>query len=88
MDLWLLLTIAVAVTLVLWRLIDVAGKIWRERAHVTARCASMDAAAVSGAMLCERLPDGTTLLVMPYPAGQEQPVPAGAVSPLRKIEPL
>jgi hypothetical protein len=88
MGLWLLLTTAVAGTLVLWRVIDVAGKIWRERAHVTARCASMDAAAVSGAMLCERLPDGTTLLVMPCPADQDRRTPAGAISPLRKIEPL
>jgi len=88
MGLWLLLTTAVAGTLVLWRVIDVAGKIWRERAHVTARCVSMDAAAVSGAMLCERLPDGTTLLVMPCPAGQDPRTPAGAISPLRKIEPL
>jgi len=47
----------------------------------------MDAAASSGAMLCERLPDGTTLLVMPRPADQDQPPPAGTVSPLRKIEP-
>ena len=39
-------------------------------------------------MLCERLPDGTTLLVMPRPADQDQPTPAGAVSPLRKVEPL
>jgi hypothetical protein len=85
---WLLLIIAVAGTLVLWRVIDVAGKIWRERAHVTAQCASMDAAAVSGAMLCERLPDGTTLLVMPRPADQDLPTPAGTVSPLRKVEPL
>ena len=45
---WLLLIIAVAGTLVLWRVIDVAGKIWQERAHVTARCISMDAAAASG----------------------------------------
>ena len=88
MGLWLLLTTAVAGTLVLWRVIDVAGKIWRERAHVTARCASMDAAAVSGAMLCERLPDGTTLLVMPCPADQDPRTPAGVISPLRKIEPL
>jgi len=88
MGLWLLLTTAVAGTLVLWRVIDVAGKIWRERAHVTARCASMDAAAVSGAMLCERLPDGTTLLVMPWPGDQDQPTLAEAISPLRKIEPL
>jgi hypothetical protein len=85
---WLLLIIAVAVTLVLWRVIDVAGKVWRERTHVTARCVQMDAAAASGAMLCERLPDGTTLLVMPRPADQDQPTQAGAVSPLRKVEPL
>ena len=85
---WLLMITAVGGTLVLWRVIDVAGKIWRERAHVTARCASMDAAASSGAMLCERLPDGTTLLVMPRPADQDQPTPAGVISPLRKIEPL
>lgn len=85
---WLLLIIAVAVTLVLWRVIDVAGKVWRERTRVTARCVQMDAAAASGAMLCERLPDGTTLLVMPRPADQDQPTPAGAVSPLRKVEPL
>jgi hypothetical protein len=35
---WLLLIIAVAVTPALWRVIDVAGKIWRERAYVTAQC--------------------------------------------------
>ena len=64
MTAWLLIA-AVAVTLILWRAIGVAGAIWRERAHVTAHCAEMDAAAISGAMLCERLPDGTTLLVMP-----------------------
>ena len=85
---WLLLIIAVAGTL-----IPVAGdrccrKIWRERAHVTARCVSMDAAAASGAMLCERLPTGPLPLVMPRPADQDEPTPAGAVSPLRKVEPL
>ena len=84
---WLLLIIAVAGTLVLWRVIDVAGKIWRERAHVTARCIQMETAASSGAMLCERLPDGTTLLVMPGPAGREPPEPAGTISNLREIRP-
>jgi hypothetical protein len=87
MGVWLLLIVVVAAALVLWRVVDVAGTIWRERAHVTARCVQMDAAASSGAMLCERLPDGTTLLVMPRPADQDQPPPAGAVTPLRKIEP-
>jgi hypothetical protein len=55
---WLLLIIAVAVTPVLWRVIDFAGKIWRERAHVTARCISMDAAAASGAMPASDSPTG------------------------------
>ena len=54
MGAWLLI-IVVAVTLILWRVIGVAGMIWRERAHVTAHCVQMDAAAASGAMLCERL---------------------------------
>jgi hypothetical protein len=71
MTLWWLI-IVVAATLVLWRVIGVAGEIWRERARVNARCAQMDAAALSGAMLCEQLPDGTTLLVMPSPAVQDQ----------------
>lgn len=86
MGAWLLI-IVVAVTLILWRVIGVAGMIWRERAHVTAHCVQMDAAAVSGAMLCERLPDGTTLLVMPAPAGQDQPELAEAVSAVREIKP-
>ncbi len=39
MTAWLLIA-AVAVTLILWRAIGVAGAIWRERAHVTAHCAA------------------------------------------------
>jgi len=77
MALWWLIAVT-AGTLVMWRVIGVAGEIWRERARVNARCAQMDAAALSGAMLCEQLPDGTTLVVMPSPAAQDQPerVPA------------
>jgi hypothetical protein len=83
MTVWLPV-IAVAATVILWRIIGVAGTIRRERAQVTARCVQMDASAVSGAMLCERLPDGTTLLVMPSPAGQDQLPSDGAVATLRK----
>ncbi len=87
MGAWLLI-VAVAVTLILWRVIGVAGMIWRERAHVTAHCVQMDAAASSGAMLCERLPDGTTLLVMPGPTGQDQPALAEAISAVREVKPF
>ena len=85
MAVWLLIA-AVAATLTVWRVIDVAGVIWRERAHVTAHCAQLDAAASSGATLCERLPDGTTLLVMPGPATPDQLAPAETISTLRKIK--
>jgi len=57
----------------------VAGTIWRERARVNARCVQLDAAASSGAVLCERLPDGTTLLVMPGMPGPKQALAAEAV---------
>ena len=48
---------------------------------MTARCVQMDAAAASRAVLCERLPDGTTLLVMPGPADPDQAPPALTVDP-------
>lgn len=86
MGVWLL-TVVIAATIIAWRLIGVAGELWRERAHVTARCIQMETAASSGAMLCERLPDGTTLLIMPGPAGQEQPAPAGTIFNVREIKP-
>jgi len=78
MAMWLLILAAPA-TVILWRVIGVAGAIWRERARVTARCVQMDAAAASRAVLCERLPDGTTLLVMPGPADPDQAPPAGVI---------
>jgi hypothetical protein len=83
MTMWLLIFAAPA-TVILWRVIGVAGAIWRERARVTARCLQMDAAAASRAVLCERLPDGTTLLVMPGPPEQEQIPPADVISAVRK----
>jgi hypothetical protein len=76
--------IAIAAAVILWRIIGVAGRIWRDRAQVTARCVQMDASAASGAMLCERQADGTTLLVMPSPAGPDQLPSDGAVTTLRK----
>ena len=60
MVMWLLIAAAPA-TVILWRVIGVAGAIWRERARV-------------------RLPDGTTILVMP---GQPEPeqIPAAEIIP-------
>jgi hypothetical protein len=86
MGAWLLIIVA-AVTVVLWRVISVAGMIWQERARVTAHCTQMDAASTSGAMLCERRPDGTTLLVMPRPAGQEDGQTAEVIPMVREMKP-
>jgi hypothetical protein len=83
MVMWLLILAAPA-TVVLWRVIGVAGAIWRERARVTARCLQMDAAAASRAVLCERLPDGTTILVMPGQPEPEQIPPAEIIPAVRK----
>jgi hypothetical protein len=69
MGTWFLIIVA-AMTVVTWRLVGVAGLIWQERVRVTSHCTQMETAALNGAMLCERLPDGTTLLVMPGPAHQ------------------
>jgi hypothetical protein len=81
MVMWLLILAAPA-TVILWRVTGVAGAIWRERARVAARCLQMDAAATSRALLCERLPDGTTTLVLP---GQpEQISPAEIIPAVRK----
>ncbi len=78
MGAWFLIIVP-AMTVVVWRLVGVAGVIWHERTRVTSHCAQMETAALNGAMLCERLPDGTTLLVMPGAAHQEQ----GPTDPLR-----
>jgi hypothetical protein len=47
----------------------------------------MDAAASSCAILFERLPDGTTLLVMPGPAAQEQAPGAEVIPMIREMKP-
>jgi hypothetical protein len=66
---WLLVTV-VAVTQIALRLIDVAGVVWQERSRAACHRAQMEAAAASGTMLCERLGDGTALLVVPLTAWQ------------------
>ncbi len=83
---WLLI-IVVAMAVVLWRLIGVAGVICQQRARVAAHCAEMDAAASSCAILFERLPDGTTLLVMPGPAAREQAPGAEVIPMIREMKP-
>jgi hypothetical protein len=70
MGAWFLI-IVVAMTVVMWRMVSVVGVIWQERMRVTSHCTQMESAALNGAILCERLPDGTTLLVMPG-AGHEE----------------
>lgn len=86
MGAWFLI-IVVAMAVVLWRLISVAGVIWQQRARVAAHCAEMDAAASSCAILCERLPDGTTLLVMPGSASQDQAPEAEVIPMIRDMKP-
>ena len=81
-----LLIIAVAATLIAWRLISVTGLIWQERARVTSHCTQMETSALNGIMLCERLPDGTTLLVMPGQPPQDPPAEAEAQSNVREIK--
>lgn len=76
---WLLIA-AVAVTLISWRVIGVAGAIWQGQAHTNARCVLMNEAALSGTMLYEQFPDGTILLVAPSPAGPDQAALAGTAS--------
>jgi hypothetical protein len=86
MGLWLLI-IATAVTVTLWRLIGVAGVIWRERARVASHRAQMEAAALNGAILSERLPDGSTLIIMPESAGSEHDAVADRLALLREMTP-
>jgi hypothetical protein len=70
MGAWFLIIVPAAAA-VMWRLVDVAGLILQERARVASHCTQMETAALNGAILCERLPDGTTLLVMPRPEHEE-----------------
>ncbi len=83
---WLLITVP-AVTVVIWRVVGVFGVIWRELARVASHCTQMEVAALNGAILCERLPDGSTLVVMPGMA-REEPAPAtGTISMIREMTP-
>jgi len=71
MGAWFLVIVA-AMTIGTWRLVSAAGAIWQERARVTAHCTQMETAALNSAILFERLPDGTTLLVMPGATHEER----------------
>jgi hypothetical protein len=64
--------IVVAVTQIILLLISVTGVIWQERVHATSVCTQLETAASSGTVLCERLGNGTTLLVVPGTACREQ----------------
>jgi hypothetical protein len=64
MGAWLPILV-VAMTQVAVRLITVYGVIWRERARAESHRVQMEAAASSGAALCERSGDGTALLIIP-----------------------
>jgi hypothetical protein len=77
--------IAVAVLAIVLRLIGVAGAIWRERTRVLSHCTRMETAASSGTMFCERLSDGTTLLIVPKP-GPDQPSATEIPSPRSREE--
>jgi hypothetical protein len=76
---WMAIAAIGALAIVL-RLIGVAGAIWRERARVLSHCTRMETAATSGTMFCERLSDGTTLLIVPTPS-PDQPSTAEARPP-------
>jgi hypothetical protein len=58
----LLITVVAAIQ-VTSQLISVVGAIWHERARAASHCIQMETAASSGAVLYERLEDGTVLLI-------------------------
>lgn len=64
--------IALAVTQVALRLITVAGVVWQERARAESHRVQMETAGSSGTILCERLGDGSALLIIPATAAPEQ----------------
>jgi Cyclic nucleotide-binding domain len=68
---WLLITV-VAATQVISQLISVAGVVWRERTRAASHCIQMETAASSGAVLYERLEDGTVVLITAKSAGPER----------------
>lgn len=68
--------IALAITQVALRLITVAGVVWQERARAESHRVQMETAGASGTILCERVGDGTVLLIIPATA---RPDPAARV---------
>jgi hypothetical protein len=75
MGAWLPIAL-VAMTQIALRLITVAGVVWRERARAESHRIQMVTAASSGVTLCERLADGTALLIIPPTAHPDQAVTA------------
>jgi hypothetical protein len=73
MGAWLPITL-VAMTQIAFRFITVAGVVWRERARAESHRVQMETAASTGVMLCERLGDGTALLIIPPTARPDQAV--------------
>ena len=67
MSAWLPITV-IAAAQIISRLISIASVIWRERARAASACARTQTAASVGAMLAERLPDGTASLIIPMAA--------------------
>jgi hypothetical protein len=55
----------VAVAQIALRLIAVVGVVWQERARSESHLAQLEAAASSGATLCEQLGNGAALVIIP-----------------------
>ena len=88
MGAWLLIMLAAVTVVVMWRLGIVVGRNLQERARVASHCTQMEKAAASGAVLWERQPDGTTLLVMPGSASLDQASVAEVMTMVREMTPL
>jgi hypothetical protein len=76
---WLLITVIAAIQ-VISQLISIVGVVWHELARAASHCIQMETAASRGAVLYERLEDGTVLLVSARSAGEEEPAPEWAMS--------
>jgi len=64
-----LLITAVAATQVATQVISVISVIWHERTRAASHCVQIEAVAACGAMLYERLDDGSVLLIAANSAG-------------------
>jgi hypothetical protein len=84
-----LLWVVAAVTLVVMlRLGSLVSRHLQERARTASHCIEMEKAAASGAVLWERRPDGTTLLVMPGTASLDSEAVAEVMTVVRELTPL